>query len=105
MSRRTERMNTGALPQTRKTTKTTSKPKTHHPALSHKEILAICMIRRTSQKLSNKIPIIQVVYRAGRSTTEKCIHLKVFAEKAITSKDYETHLLILDTSEYTWLQH
>ena len=57
------------------------------------------MIRRTSQKLSNKIPITQAAYRAGRSTTEKVFTFKVLAEKAITSKDYETHLLMLDMSK------
>ena len=57
------------------------------------------MVRRTSQKLSNKIPITQAVYRAGRSTTENVFTFKVPAEKAITSKDYETHLLMLDMSK------
>ena len=57
------------------------------------------MIRRTSQKLSNKIPITQAAYRAGISTTENVFTFKVLAEKAITSTDYETHLLMLDMSK------
>ena len=57
------------------------------------------MIRRSDQKLSNKIPITQTAYRAGRSTTENVFTFKVLAEKAITSKDYETHLLMLDMSK------
>ena len=64
-----------------------------------RKILAICMIRRTSQKLSNKIPITQAAYRAGRSTTENVLTFKVLAEKAITSKYYESHLLMLDMSK------
>ena len=48
------------------------------------KIIAICMIRRASQKLSNKIAITQAAYRAGRSTTENVFTFKVLAEKAIT---------------------
>ena len=55
-----------------------------------RKILAICMIRRTSRKLSNKIPITQAAYRVGRSTTDNVFNFKVLAEKAITSKYYET---------------
>ena len=63
------------------------------------KIIAICMIRRTSQKLSNTIPITQAAYRACRSTTENVFTFKVLAETAITSKDYETHILMLDMSK------
>ena len=49
-----------------------------------RKILVICMIRRTSQKLSNKIPITQAAYRAGRSTTDNVFTFKVLAEQAIT---------------------
>ena len=57
------------------------------------------MIKRTSQKFSNKIPITQAAYRAGRSTTDNVFTFKVLAEKALTKKDYETHLLMLDMSK------
>ena len=53
----------------------------------------------TRQKLSNKIPITQATYRANRSTTENVFTITVLAKKAITSKDYETHLLMLDMSK------
>ena len=45
------------------------------------------------------MPITQAAYRAGRSTTDNVFTFKVLAEKAITSKDYETHLLMLDMSK------
>ena len=64
-----------------------------------RNILAICMIRRTSQQLSNNIPKTQAAFRAARSTTENVFTFKVLAEKAIPSKGYETHLLMLDMSK------
>ena len=38
-------------------------------------------------------------HRACRSTTENVFTFKVLDEKAITSNDYETHLLMLDMSK------
>ena len=37
--------------------------------------------------------------RAGRSTTENLFTFNLLAEKEITSKAYETHILMLDMSK------
>ena len=57
------------------------------------------MIRRTISKLNEKIPITQAAYREGRSTTEQVYTFKTLAEKAITSNNYEIHILMLDMSK------
>ena len=55
------------------------------------------MIRRKMPKLSKKnIPITQVAYRKGRSTTEHVYTFKTLAEKVITSSNYEIHILMLN---------
>jgi len=64
-----------------------------------RKILAICMIRRCWDKLSQEIPRDQAAYQAGRSTTEHVFAVKVLAEKAITSSNYEIYLLLLDMSK------
>ncbi len=64
-----------------------------------RKILAICMIRRTHNRLRKKIPISQAAYTPGRSTTELIFSLKVLAEKAITSSSYEITVLLLDMSK------
>ena len=57
------------------------------------------MIRRTAQKINQKIPVTQAAYKSRRSTTEHVFTFKCLAEKAITSKDYKIHLLMLDVSK------
>ena len=64
-----------------------------------RKILAICMINRIQEKIENRIPLSQAVYRAGRSTTEHVLTCKILAEKAITSECYETTILLLDMSK------
>ncbi len=64
-----------------------------------RKILAICMIRRTIERLNNRIPISQAAYREGRSTTELIFSMKVLAEKAITSSSYKIIVLLLDMSK------
>ena len=64
-----------------------------------RKILAICIIRRTTEKINQKIPISQAAYKSGRSTTEHVFTFKCLAEKALVSKDYHTHLLLLDMSK------
>ena len=56
-----------------------------------RKMLAIIMIRRTSSKLQEKIPPAQAayMYQSGRGTTEHVFALKVPADKAISSSDYE----------------
>ena len=48
-----------------------------------RKILAICMIERTSRKMSRRIPITQAAYQGGRSTTEHVLACKLLAEKAV----------------------
>ena len=64
-----------------------------------RKILAVIMIRRTSDKLNSRIPITQAAYRSGRSTTEHVFTFKILAEKAIASSNYEINLLLLDMSK------
>ena len=64
-----------------------------------RKILAICMLRRCLDKLSERIPKTQAAYQQGRSTTELVFSFKVLAEKAITSENYKIFLLLLDMSK------
>ncbi len=64
-----------------------------------RKILAICMIGRSSEKIQRKIPISQAAYQGGRNTTEHVFACKLLAEKAVTSVDYETTILLLDMSK------
>ena len=45
------------------------------------------------------IPSSQAAYRKGRSTTEHVFAMKILCEKAITSCDYSTHILLLDIAK------
>ena len=42
------------------------------------------------------IPLSQAAYIKGRSTTEHVFAMKILCEKAMTSCDYSTHILLLD---------
>ena len=58
------------------------------------------MIRRINDRERNDIILpTQAAYTAGRSTTELVFAFKLLAEKAITSSNYEIHLLMLDMSK------
>ena len=64
-----------------------------------RKILAICLIRRTSNRLNDNIPVTQAAYRPGRNTTEHVLAMKLLCEKAITSADYDIYILLLDMSK------
>ena len=64
-----------------------------------RKLLAICMIRRTWDRLKTKIPIDQAAYQSGRSTTEHVLAFKLLCEKAITSSMYFLYALLLDMSK------
>ena len=65
-----------------------------------RKLLAICIIRRISDRLfTHIIPNTQAAYRPGRSATELIFSFKLLTEKAITSEDYNIHLLMLDMSK------
>ena len=42
------------------------------------------------------IPLSQAAHRKGRSTTENVFAMKILCEKAVTSCDCSTHILLLD---------
>ena len=64
-----------------------------------RKILAMCMIKRVGKKIEKYIPYSQAAYQRGRSTTEHIFTYKLLAEKAITSKDYTVHILLMDLSK------
>ena len=48
--------------------------------------------------MKTRIPISQAAYQSGQSTTEQVFAVKLLAEKAITSENYNIFLLMLDMS-------
>ena len=65
-----------------------------------REILAICVIRRTDSRVRSEIiPESQAAYSEGRNTTELVFAFKLLAEKALTSTNYEINFLMLDMSK------
>ena len=64
-----------------------------------RKILANMMIQRIRGRLDENIPKSQAAYRSGRSTTEHVFAVKLTAERMITSKDEEIHLIMLDMSK------
>ena len=63
------------------------------------KLLATCFIKRISDKIDSMIPLSQAAYRKGRSTTEHVFAMKILCEKATTSCDYSTHILLLDMTK------
>ena len=47
----------------------------------------------------NHVPLSQAAHQKGRSTTEQVFTMKIFAEKAIKSENYDIFLLFLDMSK------
>ena len=64
-----------------------------------RKILTICLIDRTWDCLKQHIPPDQAAYQPGRGTTEQVFAIKILAEKAIISQDYNIYLLLLDMSK------
>ena len=64
-----------------------------------RKILTITLIERCWERLKPHIPKSQAAYQSGRSTTEQVFAIKLIAEKAITSQNYEAFLLLLDMSK------
>ena len=64
-----------------------------------RKILTICLIDRTCDRLKQHIPSDQAAYQPGCGTTEQVFAIKLLAEKAIVSQDYNIHLLLLDMSK------
>ena len=64
-----------------------------------RKLLATCFITRISDKIYSMISLSQAAYIKGRSTTEHVFSMKILCEKAITSCDYSTHILLLDMTK------
>ena len=64
-----------------------------------RKILAICLIRRIGERIDKEIPLSQAAYRAGRGTTEQLLAIKLMAEKAATTPNHETQVLLMDMSK------
>ena len=54
------------------------------------------MIKRTWNRLKERIPVEQSAYQAVRSTTEQILPIKLLAEKAINSSDYKVYPSLFD---------
>ena len=61
-----------------------------------RKVLAICVIERTWQRLKGHIRKDQAAYQTGRSTTEQVFALKILAEKAITSQNFQIFVTMID---------
>ena len=64
-----------------------------------RKILAICLIRRIGSRIDAVIPPSQAAYRSGRGTTEQLLTIKLLAEKAAVTPNYETSILLMDMSK------
>ena len=97
-----EELSTALLTPLQKPGKEKGPPKNLRPIMllsTLRKILAICVIRRFSDRLFDEvIPQTQAAYRSGRSTTELIFSFRTLIEKAITSESYEVHLLMIDMS-------
>ena len=63
------------------------------------KLLATSFTKRISDEIDSMIPLSQAAYRKGRSTTEHVFAMKILCEKATTSCDYSTHILLLDMTK------
>ena len=61
-----------------------------------RKMITITLIDRCWERMKNHIYLSQAAYQIGRSTTEQVFTIKILAEKAITSENYDTFLLFLD---------
>ena len=64
-----------------------------------RKIITINLIERCWDRLKQHIPQSQAAYQKRRSTTEQVFTIKVLAEKAITSENYDILILLLDMSK------
>ena len=61
-----------------------------------RKMITITLIDRCWERMKNHIYLSQAAYQIGRSTTEQVFTIKILAEKAITSENYDIFLLFLD---------
>ena len=64
-----------------------------------RKILAICLMDKIVDRVLQHIPQSQSAYQKNRSTTEQIFAFKLLAEKAITSVEYNSYILLMDMSK------
>ena len=64
-----------------------------------RKILTIALLDRAWNHMATRIPKSQAAYQRGRGTTEQVLALKILIENAITSCDYDLHIMLLDMSK------
>jgi len=62
-------------------------------------ITARIILKRIYNRIDREIDSNQAAYRKGRSATELIFAIRILAEKAITSSEYEINVLLLDMSK------
>ena len=72
------------------------KPKTNHSTITIEENTDHINYSQVLSRWIKHIPLSQRAYQSGRSTTEQVFAIKTLAEKAITSKNCDIFLLLLD---------
>ena len=75
------------------------KHKTSHSVINTSKTISNLLFRRISDEIYSMIPLSQAPYRKGRSAAEHVFAMKILCEKAITSCDYSTHILLLDMTK------
>ena len=64
-----------------------------------RKIAARIILKRIYNRIDSEIGSNQAAYRKGRSATELIFAIRILAEKAITSSEYEINVLLLDMSK------
>ena len=64
-----------------------------------RKILSICLISRIGERIMKHMPDSQAAYQPGRSTIEHVFAYKLLAEKAITSNNYASNIMLLYMSK------
>ena len=64
-----------------------------------RKVITINLIDRCWERLKQHIPPDQSAYQGRSSTTEQVFTIKILAEKAITSENYDIFLLLLDMAK------
>ena len=63
-----------------------------------RKILAVAVVQRVFDRVREAISVSQAAYSPGRGASELILTFKLLAERAITSQDYEFHIIMLDMS-------
>ena len=61
-----------------------------------RKILAVAVVQRVFDRTRESISVSQVAYSPDRGASELILTFKLLAEKAITSQNYEFHIIMLD---------